>query len=643
MITDIDLDFLKEIYPYGLPYSPHSFFANRLVSNLPINYTRIRKFTKYRITNRGAWLRFIGKFDEHEGPDPEPSDTGFSRVRIAMIKTTYEGNPVTNLPDGAFACLDEDKLILAIQAAPGEPWNSEGLDPAVGKIEILVDGVPNTDIVVQNPDYDNKPWLPKKEENPSKQIMRSGQPVTLDITKLPPNRTVRITVTVNGVLSDKSDVIDVINLTRAVGTKPIILSVKDMYGGTILPYNCSLDVLVELPPGATPTSHDWVLSFSDPAWSKTAVRTMDTKESNPFDGREFLHFQVFPIEVLDGQATNFIVKGTSTVREALTSDPYPVQLSPSPNPDTVTLSVPAKSRWNAFPTIVMGKEGTPEEGTMIVGPESHDGEGLSSDPPPSKQPYNNYAPDFLVSRADGNRPSEYGRINLDPRGGELSFWSEDLSIISVSSGFPSERYLGYYVNGVWQPAYTQKRFYRFFVKAKASELNPYKETIMHVEDVASEVPPNRRAPKITQKIRVVKLYAVPYLASQDTWGSLPNDLYATSDSAFTIVRPLTASDKYEVKVMPNVAGDIRKLNPESRASVSPFGSLGFELQLPPEFDGKAFFGIGTNNDSFFLKLPGIKDIPNGTYTINWTMKPVAYVPEGVETSGSFTLSIVEHI
>ncbi|QFR57739.1 Ig-like protein [Serratia phage Slocum] len=87
----IDYKKLKQIFPNGLPEA-HIFFAHREVSDvLRISYATLRRETGYRSTNRGAWVRFVKKFNE------ETADVPVDSIALTLPSSVDVGAKIAGL------------------------------------------------------------------------------------------------------------------------------------------------------------------------------------------------------------------------------------------------------------------------------------------------------------------------------------------------------------------------------------------------------------------------------------------------------------------------------------------------------------------------------------------------------------------
>lgn len=141
----IDYKKLKQIFPNGLPEA-HIFFAHREVSDvLKISYATLRRETGYRSTNRGAWVRFVKKFEE------ETADIPVSSIALTLPSSVEVGKKIAGiiniLPTDAtigtveLAISDVTKATGVILQAPTTGTPNGGLEvtgKAVGSVDVTV-------------------------------------------------------------------------------------------------------------------------------------------------------------------------------------------------------------------------------------------------------------------------------------------------------------------------------------------------------------------------------------------------------------------------------------------------------------------------------------------------------------------------
>lgn len=113
----IDYKKLKQIFPNGLPEA-HIFFAHREVSDvMKISYATLRRETGYRSTNRGAWVRFVKKFND------ETSDVPVDSIALTLPSSVEVGKKISGLVN----ILPTDATIGTVELAISDVTKATGV------------------------------------------------------------------------------------------------------------------------------------------------------------------------------------------------------------------------------------------------------------------------------------------------------------------------------------------------------------------------------------------------------------------------------------------------------------------------------------------------------------------------------------
>lgn len=113
------------IYPNGIARA-NNFFATKAVQRLGLTYKEIRKLTHYNITNRGAWLRFLGKCSDEEVPGRKDDNVEYVQLEAAGLLSGGEAQDMSWTDDEtgeyyqAYTSSQFDKIVLRMHA--GLKW-----------------------------------------------------------------------------------------------------------------------------------------------------------------------------------------------------------------------------------------------------------------------------------------------------------------------------------------------------------------------------------------------------------------------------------------------------------------------------------------------------------------------------------------
>lgn len=499
-MSTIDLEELKRVYPHGLPNSPHSFLATRIVQGMGINYHAIREDTKYSITNRGAWLRFLKRYEEDHTPFPQ--DDNIDSVTLDGMYNLQSGTNTSLAADGTCIGFQFDRPIAIIKADPKEGWDPDEVDLAIWEITVIleVDGVKK-----EYPSYKNGKilngaldfaydWSSGIEEvtqypNISQQLFHSGIPAYLNMGYFDPKVPTKVTIRINGVESDNSVTVMLMDSDPIYNPAIINVSSLSLYGTTFM---SSLEVVVHIPVGTNKT-HQWKLEFTGlENGEKFEWRQMTTRSWGAIAGGEIMHFQVFPKgeTALSGGEWGVTAIGTQGSL-SLESNTYPFALPamPSPNKFDVRLENPyfANKDWPLVPSAPIDPKDlskgfylSPHINSLETRPSQgdfYDTIGMDS-------------PDIKITVGEV-KDIIHDRWDVDPRGVSWNFHTPEESIL-INEDFPSYRTFGFEdEEGVWVPAETTTQRFRFDTVSipEAFEDPAVKEvrTTLQVTSTGSEV------------------------------------------------------------------------------------------------------------------------------------------------------------
>lgn len=629
---------VADIYPNGLPFA-HTFLATRSIQGLQLDYQMIRKITDYKITNRGAWLRFMKRVGESTNPGRRDDNVTESYVEWVGMEdgTMYypkEGEDYVPPNGGQVYYVNQfGRPVFRTRAIFNYDFITDDNKFQIWEHTVLVNGEARTDIV----DHEfYHPGYPEGKDpfanyDISDQLSMYGHCYALNVRGLEYGKPYLIQARINGVASDPMYSMTIIVRDPATSFfDPVIDAAPDKQI-----WNREFDVQVTLPRG-TKKTHDWTLIPENlPAGASldivrdTAYDEYMEGKVDPTLGLESISFRVYPRNIPTGK---FTIKAHGTAGPLfLESQPHEITIIDQPNPNEIQKWVdPRVWAINSFKGY-----GINYENVFIISATAEPDLGR---PNPGYSPNFEPLPIFPLTRLNyPNSQAVPARTVDDPRGAEFKFTSNDTMMLKVASTTlapPNSAVTSSQpVHTVIQPMVGSSQF---------TEANDWTvELSIDVEDVSPEMPANLRAPKKTFPILVTPFFVLPFISIN--YASKVKNLKLTKISAW----------EWEVRMPALDTGNL-KLDLEFQSVgagiPSPGSGLPQKMRFTPDFTDLGASAPILKDPTFVgqastLEWVSATNLADGIFDINWTASKVdkswPAKDIGFQRAGTLKLTVIK--
>lgn len=294
----IDFDLIKEIFPNQLPPA-HIFFATQDIIDMGITYHTIRSFTKYRTTNRGAWLRFLKAYAEHE--------TVVKDYNVMYANLDVDESDEGLTPDsetyGEYFAAAGAIMTLRLRADPDYEtafqWQVNGIEPSVWEHVLVINGVDQPGLVVHIP--------PDSSISLASELFEVGHKFKVELSnKYPAGSQLYIQCRVNGRLSNP--VFVTVSNETPVTELTLASVVGENYSADGTGFDDVIIARAFIPQGLE-DKYTWGLSLRNPLYADTVYGTPRITV-DPRTGGPMVEVMAFPVGNWKGEDTEVVMFGS---------------------------------------------------------------------------------------------------------------------------------------------------------------------------------------------------------------------------------------------------------------------------------------------------------------------------------------------